>query len=139
MWVRRAPMLPRARPAAARTAVERVHRRPALHVGIEHFQGPTAGIDLVVVGEIREPFEDAEQILVPRAAPDLHIAGAALRAERLEPRELVVNAAHLFDGRSVPFAIAIAVNLAHALTISLSTGRPSKRQKGVQQRPADDK
>ena len=58
---------------------------PALHVGIEHFQGPTAGVDLVVMGEIGEPFEDAEQVLVPEAAQDLHIAGAALRAERPEP------------------------------------------------------
>src|SRR5262249_26818630 len=31
----------------------------------------------------------AEQILVPGAAQDLHIAGAALRAERPEPRQLV--------------------------------------------------
>ena len=58
---------------------------------IEHFQGPTAGVDLVVVGEIGEPFEDAEQILVPGAAQDLHIAGAALRAERSEPRQLVAT------------------------------------------------
>jgi hypothetical protein len=54
---------------------------PALHVGIEHFQGPATGVDLVVMGEIGEPFEDAEQVLVPGAAQDLHIAGAALRAE----------------------------------------------------------
>src|ERR1700674_4339733 len=65
----------------------------ALHVRIEHFQGPTAGIDLVVVGEIGEPFEDAEQVLVPGAAQDLHIAGAALRAERPEPRDLVATLA----------------------------------------------
>ena len=45
----------------------------ALHVRIEHFQGPTAGVDLVVMGEIREPFEDAKQVLVPEAALDLHI------------------------------------------------------------------
>jgi hypothetical protein len=40
----------------------------ALHVRIEHFQGPTAGIDLVVVGEVGESFEDAEQVLVPSKA-----------------------------------------------------------------------
>src|SRR5207245_2222093 len=50
----------------------------ALHVRIEHFQGPAAGVDLVVMGEIGEPFEDAEQVLVPGAAQDLHITGAAL-------------------------------------------------------------
>ena len=33
-------------------------------------------------------FEDAEQLLVPRAPPDLHIAGAALRSERPKPRQL---------------------------------------------------
>jgi hypothetical protein len=51
---------------------------PALHVGIEHFQGPATGVDLIVMGEIGEAFEDAEQVLVPEAAQDLHIAGAAL-------------------------------------------------------------
>ena len=63
----------------------------ALHVRIEHFQGPAAGVDLVVMGEIGEPFEDAEQVLVPEAAQDLHITGAALRAERPEPGELVAT------------------------------------------------
>src|SRR5216683_785950 len=64
---------------------------PALHVGIEHIQGPTAGVDFVVMGEIGKPFEDAEQVFVPGAAQDLHIAGAALRAERPEPGELVAT------------------------------------------------
>src|SRR5262245_53894349 len=32
----------------------------------------------LVMGEIGEPFEDAEQVLLPEAAQDLHIAGAAL-------------------------------------------------------------
>src|ERR1700745_3590252 len=41
------------------------------------------------MGEIGEAFEDAEQVLVPEAAQDLHIAGAALRAEGSEPRQLV--------------------------------------------------
>ena len=41
---------------------------PALHFGIEHFQGSAAGVDLVVMGEIGEPFESAEQVLVPAAA-----------------------------------------------------------------------
>src|ERR1700730_14747710 len=62
---------------------------PALHVRIEHFQGSATGVDLIVMGEFGEAFEDAEQIVVPRAAQDLHIAGAALRAERPEPRQLV--------------------------------------------------
>ena len=47
---------------------------PALHVGIEHFQGSAAGVDLVVMGEIGEAFEDAEQVLVPKAARHLHVA-----------------------------------------------------------------
>src|SRR3984893_5223124 len=62
---------------------------PAVHVGIEHLQGSATGVDLIVMGEFGEAFEDAEQILVPRAVQDLHIAGAALRAERPEPRQLV--------------------------------------------------
>src|SRR3984893_8427586 len=65
----------------------------ALHVRIEHFQGPTAGVDLVVMGEIGEPFEDTEQVLVPEAAQDLHIANTALRAERPESRGLVATLA----------------------------------------------
>src|SRR4029077_10391380 len=64
---------------------------PALHVRIKHFQGSAAGIDLVVMSEIGEAFEDAEQVLVPRASPDLHIAGTALRTERPEPRALVAT------------------------------------------------
>jgi hypothetical protein len=64
---------------------------PARHWGIEHFQGAAAGVDLVVMGEIGEAFEDAEQLLVPGASPDLHVAGAALRAERPEPRQLVAG------------------------------------------------
>src|ERR1700739_323898 len=64
---------------------------PALHLRVEHFQGSTAGVDLVVMGEIGEAFEHAEQLLVPRAASDLHIAGAALRAERPEARQLVAT------------------------------------------------
>jgi hypothetical protein len=49
---------------------------PALDVGVEHFQSSAAGVDLVVMREIGEAFEDAEQLLVPRAAPDRYIAGA---------------------------------------------------------------
>src|SRR5438270_14018590 len=41
------------------------------------------------MGEIGEAFEHPEQLLVPHAAPDLHSAGAALRAERPEARQLV--------------------------------------------------
>jgi hypothetical protein len=33
-------------------------------LGIEHFQGAAAGIELIVMGEIGEAFEDAEQLLV---------------------------------------------------------------------------
>jgi len=46
-------------------AIDFIHV-PALHLGIEHFQGATAGVDLIVMGKIGEPFEDAEQVLVPR-------------------------------------------------------------------------
>src|SRR5882724_10259641 len=62
---------------------------PAVHVRIEHLQGSATGVDLIVMGEFGKAFEDAEQIVVPRATQDLHIAGAALRAERPEPRQLV--------------------------------------------------
>src|SRR5689334_18519078 len=48
---------------------------PAVHARVEHFQGSAARVDLILVSEIGEPFEDPEQLLVPRAAPDLHIAG----------------------------------------------------------------
>ena len=64
---------------------------PALHLPIKHFQGAAAGIDLVVISESGEAFENAEPVLVPGASPDLHIADAALRTERLEPRELVAS------------------------------------------------
>ena len=43
----------------------------ALHWGIEHLQGAAAGVDLVVMGEIGEAFEYAEQLLVPGPPPDL--------------------------------------------------------------------
>jgi hypothetical protein len=43
------------------------------------------------MGEIGESFEDAEQVLVPEAAQDFYIAGAALRAEGSEPRQLVAT------------------------------------------------
>jgi hypothetical protein len=35
---------------------------------IEHLQSAAAGVDLVVMGEIRETFEHAEQFLVPGLA-----------------------------------------------------------------------
>jgi hypothetical protein len=38
---------------------------PALHLRIQHFQGSTAGVDLIVMREIGEAFENAEQLLVP--------------------------------------------------------------------------
>jgi|SRR6516165_4505335 len=38
---------------------------PALHLRIEQFQGSAAGVDLVVMREIGEAFENAKQLLVP--------------------------------------------------------------------------
>src|SRR5262252_588201 len=55
-----------------------------LGIGIEHFEGAAAGIDFVVMAEIGKALENAEELLVPCAAPDLYIAGAALRAEEPE-------------------------------------------------------
>src|SRR6516164_2731958 len=60
-------------------------------VGLKHLQGSAAGVDLIIMGEIREPFENAKQVFVPGAAQDLHVAGAALRTKRPEPRELVTT------------------------------------------------
>ena len=37
----------------------------ALDWGIEHFKRAAAGVDLVIMGEIGEALEDAEQLLVP--------------------------------------------------------------------------
>ena len=51
----------------------------------------SAGVDFVIVREIGEAFENAEQLLVPRPAPQLHIADAALRAERPKARQLVTT------------------------------------------------
>src|SRR5215469_13900327 len=42
---------------------------PTRHWGIEHFQGPAAGVDLVIMGEIGESFEDPEQLLIRRRWP----------------------------------------------------------------------
>src|SRR5215467_1000134 len=64
---------------------------PTAPFGIEHLQRAAAGIDFVVMGEIGEAFEDAEQLLVPGPSPDLHIAGPALRTERPKPRQLVAT------------------------------------------------
>ena len=62
---------------------------PTIHVRVEHFQGAAAGVDLIVMRKIGEAFENAEQLLVPWTPPDLYIAGAALRAEGPESRQLV--------------------------------------------------
>src|SRR5215470_4414987 len=43
------------------------------------------------MGEVGEPFEDAEQLLIPGPLPDLDVARTALRAERPEPRQLVAG------------------------------------------------
>src|SRR5262245_58925945 len=67
---------------------------PTLHFRIEHSQGATAAVNLVVMGEIGEASEDAEQLVIPRAAHDLDIGGAALRAERAEPGQLVAALGH---------------------------------------------
>ena len=94
MWVARIEPphpAPRARPAAFGLLAVEFIEAPAVPIRIEHLQGSAAGVDLVVMGEIGEPFEDAEQVFVPGAAPDLHIAGATLRAERAEPRQLVAT------------------------------------------------
>jgi hypothetical protein len=59
-----------------RSLARRFKYTSALHSRVEHFQGPTTGVDLIVMGEIGEAFANAAQLLVPRAAPDLHIANA---------------------------------------------------------------
>ncbi len=41
---------------------------PALQVGIEHFQGAAAGVDLIVMGQTGEPFEDGH-VEAPYSAP----------------------------------------------------------------------
>src|SRR5215472_16209145 len=43
------------------------------------------------MGEIGEALEDAEQLLIPGPLTNLDVAGAALRAERPEPRQLVAG------------------------------------------------
>ena len=63
----------------------------AIHLRIEHFQGSAAGVDLIVMSEVGEAFEHAEQLLVRGASPDLYLAGSALRTERTEPGELVAT------------------------------------------------
>jgi hypothetical protein len=42
-----------------------------LHSRIEDFQGSAAGVDLIVMREIGEAFENAEQFLVPCPPPAL--------------------------------------------------------------------
>ena len=69
---------------AARPSGDTFIDAAALYFGIEHFQGSAAGVDLVVMGEVGEPFEDAKQALLPEASQDLHVAGAARRTERPE-------------------------------------------------------
>src|SRR5205814_2270401 len=76
-------------------------KTPALHLRVEHFQGSAAGVYLVVMGEIGEAFENAEQLLVPGGPPDLHIAGAALRAERPKARQLVATLGGRCHGAAV--------------------------------------
>ena len=74
---------------ARRLAAHDLGLGPAPHLRIQHFEGAATGIDLVIVRKIREPFEHPEQVVVPGATQDLHIAGAALRAKRSEPCQLV--------------------------------------------------
>src|SRR5262249_1990051 len=73
---------------------------PTAPFGLEHFQGSGAGVDLVVMGEIGEAFEDAKQLLVPGAQSDLDVAGAALRAERPEPRQLIAGLRSRVHGKA---------------------------------------
>ena len=80
-----------ARRPAVRPGHDNVRKCPIFHLGIEHFQRAAAGVDFVVMGELGEAFEDAEQIFVPQASPDLDVAGAALRTERPEPCQLVAT------------------------------------------------
>jgi hypothetical protein len=56
---------------------------PAVHLGIEHFQGSAAGVDLVVMGEIGEAFEKrgAAPRSTRRSANLLTNRGAANMAE----------------------------------------------------------
>ena len=62
---------------------------PPFHRGIEHLQCSAAGVCLVVVAQIGEPFKDTEQILVPAASADLDVASVTLRTKRPKPRDLV--------------------------------------------------
>jgi len=57
--------------------------RCTLHWDIERLESSAAGIDLVVIDAIGELFEDPEQVLIPRASPDLHVSGATVRIKRL--------------------------------------------------------
>ena len=70
---------------------DRFPRAPVSHLKIENFQGSAAGIHLVVMGEIGEAFEDAEQFHAPGPAQDLHIARPARRAEWPQPRKVVAT------------------------------------------------
>jgi len=38
---------------------------PTFHLRVEHLQGSAAGVDLIVMCEIGEAFENAKQLLVP--------------------------------------------------------------------------
>jgi len=65
--------------------------------------------------------ENPEQFLVPRAAPDLHMADAALRAERPKARQLVATLAGRGYGEAAEHVhqvmrLALAYG-AHASTI----------------------
>src|SRR5215472_10743636 len=80
---------------------------PARHWGIEHFQGAAAGVDLVVMGEIGEALEDAEQLLIPGPSPDLDVARTALRAERPEPRQLVAGLRSRVHGEAAECAYEV--------------------------------
>src|SRR5215472_16152365 len=69
-------------------------------LGIEHFQGAAAGVDLVVMGEVGEALEDAEQLLVPGAPPDLDVAGAVLRAVRPKRCQLIASLRSRVHGKA---------------------------------------
>ena len=103
------------RRAAARLVSDKVLRGPAFHLMIEHFQGSAAGIDLVVMGEIGEAFEDAEQFLVPGPAQDLHVARPARRAEWPEPRKVVATLRGWRNGEAAPDEVPGSAGLPRVL------------------------
>ena len=86
-WV--SPHLAASRHGAPRPFADTIRRCPSPSWGLNISNAPLQASTSSVMGKFGEAFEDAEQLLVPRAPPDLHIAGAALRTEWPEPGWLV--------------------------------------------------